>query len=168
MDVDFDLERAQWLVRMTTLRKLEPRYVTPDALQLFARGLPDLRTLKLNLDTCWRVEADGYDCSLVRDSLAACRQLAALTRVWAPVEELLALLLALPPSVCLLTIHESDGLHRMAAILQCVSSGGLRHVHQLLVRLSWWDWYDAREVAEWRTRMVDCAPWINAHTERDT
>jgi hypothetical protein len=158
---------------MPSLQQLEADRITPDALTLLADGLPGLRTLKLNLDPHWVYSTPVYDWPMIRKNLAAFRQLTALTLELTPLEELPALLLALPPSVGLLTIDgaESDGLQRMDAILQCVSSGGLRHVHQLVVRLSCWEWYDhAREIevaeCRWLSRMVDGAPWINARTER--
>jgi hypothetical protein len=103
---------------------------------------------------------------MVRDGLAACHQLTALTLESTPLEELAALLHALPPSVRLLTIrHPRAGLLRSEVLFQCVSNGGLRHVQRLWIRSSLTERYDARELAEWYVRMLWCAPWTSPKVE---
>jgi hypothetical protein len=154
------LKQAQLLVRLPTLRWLEPNSITPDALQLLAHGLPDLHTLKIVLTPRWGVAPRADDWQMVRDSLAACRQLTALRLGSTPLDELAALLLALPPSVRRIDLRYCDSVLRSDVIFQCLTKGGLRHVQQL--RIQTWpprDKYEAREVTEWKARMADCAPW---------
>jgi hypothetical protein len=155
-----NLKQAQLLLRIPTLQWLEPDLIMPDALHLLAHGLPDLHTLKAEMHGM-RSVIDGW--TVVRDSLAACCQLTDLTLKCTPLEELAALFLALPPSLRKLNLRSYGDLLRSDVLFQCVAKGGLRQVHQLRIQ-SWQpqDKYEAHEVAAWRTRMVECAPWINA------
>jgi hypothetical protein len=155
--VDINLETAQLLVRMPTLQRVEPYRVTPDALRLLAHSLPDLHTLTVYLDEA--TPESGW--AVVRDGLAACHQLTALTLEWTPVKQLAALLLVLPPSVRKLDIVCCDGFLQSDAVLLCVAEGGLRQLERLHVRLQWHE-YDEQKVAEWSTRQRACAPWIAA------
>jgi hypothetical protein len=160
----FDLKDAQVLVRMVTLQRVEPRFITPEALQLIARGLPNLCTLQLRLDPRWRDATHVSDWSMVRESLAACRQLTSLTLVATPLEELAALLLALPPSLRRLDIRECAGFLQSDAFFQCVAKGGLRHLHQLHVELAFYeeDESDPALNVAWLARLRAGAPWISA------
>jgi hypothetical protein len=78
-----------------------------------------------------------------------------------PLEELAALLLALPPSMRKLDIHECFGFLQSDAFFQCVTEGGLRQLERLHVRLQR-DEYDQQKVAAWLTQQRVCAPWIHA------
>jgi len=161
------LKQAQLLIRLPTLQWLEPKSITPDALKVLAHGLPNLHTLKIDLTPCWGVALRADDWQMVRDSLAACRQLTDLNLMNTPLEELAALLLALPPSVRKINLRSCESFLRSDVLFQCVAKGGLRQVHQL--RIQPWqpqDKYEAHEVAAWRARMVDCAPWINALVDK--
>jgi hypothetical protein len=151
----FGLNHAQLLVRMTTLQRVDPNRITPDALRILAHGLPNLHTLKANVrgvtpESGWAVVCDG---------LAACRQLTALTLVATPLEELAALFLALPPSMRKLDLHSCDGFLQSSAFFHCVSEGGLRHLALFRVRLRRSE-FDRPQVAEWQQRRRACAPWI--------
>jgi hypothetical protein len=149
-----DLARAELLASIPTLQRVEPFSLTPDALRLLAHGLPDLHTLKVSVH--WTTPASKW--TIVRDSLAACRQLTALTLQWAPLEELAALLFALPLSVRKLDLLQCVGVLQSDVFFQCVAEGGLRQLKQLHIRHT----SEASDVAAWRARMSDCAPWINA------
>jgi hypothetical protein len=102
---------------MPMLQRVEPCSITANALSLLAQGLPDLRTLRIDHEPLWIDANRIYDWPLVRASLAVCCQLTDLTLVAAPLDELDALLLVLPPSVHLLTLRRCDvflgRLHRM-------------------------------------------------------
>jgi O-acetylhomoserine/O-acetylserine sulfhydrylase-like pyridoxal-dependent enzyme len=98
---------------------------------------------------------------MVRDSLAACRQLTDLTLVSTPVEELASLLLALPPSLRKLDIRDCAGFLQSDAFFQCVADGGLRQLERLHVRLQRNE-YDQQKVAAWLAQQRVCVPWINA------
>jgi hypothetical protein len=159
-----DLETAQVLLRMPTLRRVMPCSLTSDALQLLAHGIPDLHTLKIDIKPR---EVDGfvlYDWSLVCNSLAACRQLTALTLVATPLEEFAALFLALPPSVRKIGIHRCAGFLQSDAFFQGVTEGGLRQLEQLHIwlELDEVDEFNSAINAAWLTRQRACAPWINA------
>jgi hypothetical protein len=158
---DLNLETAQLLICMPTLQRVEPERIRPNALHLVAHGLPDLRTLRIDARSRWGDETDVVDWRMIRESLAACRQLASLTLQSPPLEELIALLPVLAPSVRKIDIH-CESVLQSDAFFQCVAEGGLRQLHQLRIRHSGGDRYEAREVAAWRARMADCAPWINA------
>jgi hypothetical protein len=160
---DCDLDRAELIVRMPMLQRLEPRYITPEALQRVAHGLPNLRTLQLSLDPR-RDATHVSDWSMVRESLAACHQLTALTLAKPPVEELAAVLLALPPSLRKLDIFYCAGFLQSDAFFQSVTEGGLRQLQQLHVRLEFYEEDDSNPalIAAWLTRQRACAPWINA------
>jgi hypothetical protein len=164
-----NLGRAQLLVRMTTLRQLEPRFITSDALQLLAHGLPELHTLKVDIQPR---KVDGsliYDWPLVRASLTACRQLTALTLESTPLEELCDLLLALPPSVRRVDLHYCDYFLSSESFFQCVSKGGLRQLQQFHFWLDLdeededYNWNMYTDAERWHARQRSCAPWINAH-----
>jgi hypothetical protein len=162
--VDITLARAQLLVRMTTLQRLEPFHITPDALQLLAHGLTDLHTLKVEIQPRQVDLPQVDDWPLVRDSLAVCRQLTVLTLKSTPLDELAVLLLALPPSVRKLDIHDCAGFLQSDVFFQCVAEGGLRQQEQLHVELEFYErnaGNPALRVA-WLARQRACAPWINA------
>jgi hypothetical protein len=159
-----DLKKAQLLVRLTTLQRVEPRSITADALQILAYGLPDLHTLTVGIRPR---EVDGsliYDWPLVRASLTACRQLTALTLESTPLEDLAALFLALPPSLRKLDIRHCDGFLQSDAFFQCVSEGGFRKLERLQVRPPL-NGFDQQQVAAWQQRQLGCAPWIQAVIE---
>jgi hypothetical protein len=132
---DCDLDRAERIVRLPMLQRLKPHSISPEALQLIAHGLPDLRTLTINLKPDWVDETDVYDWPLARESLAACHQLIDLTLVETPLEQISALLLALPLSVRKLDIRDCEGFLQSDAVFQCVAEGGLRQLEQLHIRL---------------------------------
>jgi hypothetical protein len=142
---------------------VKPWSITPDALKVLAHGLPDLHTLIVNIYEA--TAKSGWP--VVRDSLAACRQLTDLTLANMPLEELAALLLALPHSVRELGIHYCDGFLQSDVFFHCVSAGGLRQLELLDVCLI----RDLpvnefrQQVAEWQERQRDCAPWIKARVE---
>jgi hypothetical protein len=154
---------AQLLVHMPTLQRVEPRSIAADALPLLAHGLPDLRTLTINLGPRRVDRTMVYDWPLVRENLSACRRLTTLTLVATPVDELAALLLALPPSMRKLDIRDCVGFLQSDALFQCVAEGGLRQLERLHVRLQWHE-HEQQKVAEWPAwlvRLRACAPWIN-------
>jgi hypothetical protein len=160
-----DAETARLLVRMPTLQHLEPYSIKPAALKLVAHGLPDLRTLRIDAQHRWVDETgvyESYDWRLVCESLAACRHLTSLTLMATPLEELAALLLALPPSVRKLVIfHCSDFLHS-DVFFTCVAEGGLRQLQQLEVLLDWSNDGEGNSahMAAWLTRQRACVPRI--------
>jgi hypothetical protein len=157
-----DAETARLLASMTTLQRVEPYSIAADALQLLAHGLPDLRTLRIAVESRWGDETKAVDWPLVRESLAACCQLTSLALMATPLEELAALLLALPPSVRKLVLfHCSDFLHS-AAFFTCVAEGGLRQLEQLVIRLHFYeeDEDNSEHMAAWLTRQRACAPRI--------
>jgi hypothetical protein len=168
-DVDFDLKETQLLVRMPTLQRVEPRYITPAALKLLADGLPDLHTLTVDIQPR---DMDGSlicDWPLVRASLASCHQLTALTLESTPLEELCDLLLALPPSMRRIDLRYCDDFLNSESFFQCVSKGGLRHLEQF----HFWLDLDVEDedhncnmytdAERWYARQRACAPWIDAH-----
>jgi hypothetical protein len=163
---DCDLIRAGRIVRLPMLRRLEPRYITSEALQLVAHGLPNLRTIKLHIEHCWTDASPTHACdwSVVRESLAACHQLTDLTLVETPVEELAVLLLALPPSLRHLTSRHCTHFLDSNAFFQCVAEGGLRQLQELYVWLKCREKEESRPalIVEWLTRQCACAPWIDA------
>jgi hypothetical protein len=145
------------------LQRLKPHSISPEALQLIAHGLPDLRTLTINLKPDWVDETDVYDWPLARESLAACHQLIDLTLVETPLEQISALLLALPLSVRKLDIRDCEGFLQSDAVFQCVAEGGLRQLEQLHIRLRFEEDEDNSVImASWLTRQRACAPWIHA------
>jgi hypothetical protein len=138
---------------------VEPYSITSVALKIIAHGLPDLHTLTVDVS----VVTPESEWAAVRDSLAACRQLTALTLQWTPLEELnfAAFLLALPPSVCKLEIRHCTGFLQSDAFFQCVSEGALRHLEQLQVCLPRNE-FEPQKVTAWLTRQRACVPWIKA------
>jgi hypothetical protein len=160
---DFTRPRtAELLLRIPTLQYLESQSITAEALRILA-GLPDLHTLKLHVQPR---EVDGcqiYDWPTVCDGLASYCQLTNLTLEGPPLEELAALLLALPPSVRKLEIH-CAGFLLSDVFLHCVSEGGLRQLHQLRAGLDLDD--DATCTSAFmqasEKRLRACAPWIDA------
>jgi hypothetical protein len=170
---ELNLETAQLLVRMPTLQRVEPDRITPDALQLLAHGLPDLRTLQINTpprgwSPAGHRTTQVYDWPTFRAGLAACHQLTDLALVEAPLEEIGALLLALPPSVFKLDINYCDGFLQSDAFFHCVTGGGLRQLHQLQVFLdrSRDDEGNSACMAAWLERQRACAPWIKVVLNR--
>jgi hypothetical protein len=157
---ELNLQIARLLIRMPTLQRVESWSTMPDALQLLAHGLPDLHTLSVRVNEA--TPKSGW--AVVRDCLAACRQLTALTLAFTPSNELTALLLALPPSVRKLDILYCYGLLHSDAFFHCVSASGLRQLERLTVRLQRNE-LDRQKVAEWQARMAGVAPWINAVIE---
>jgi hypothetical protein len=157
---ELNLQRAQLLIRMPTLQRVEPCSITPDALTILAHGLPDLHTLTVCVSGA--TAKGGWP--VVRDSLAACHQLTDLTLIETPLEELAALFLALPPLVRKLDIRYCDRFLQSDAFFHCVSAGGLRQLELLEV------WFIRnlsvnefrQQAAEWQTRRRACAPWIKA------
>jgi hypothetical protein len=157
-------ETARLLVRISTLQRVEPWHIIPNALQLLAHGLPDLRMLSVSVERDWVDGSLIYDWPVVRNSVAACHQLTALALMATPLEELAALLLALPPSVRKLDIlHSADFLHS-DVFFTCVAEGGLRQLQQLEVLLDWSNDGEGNSahMAAWLTRQRVCAPWIQA------
>jgi hypothetical protein len=160
---ELNLNKAQLLIHMPTLQRVDPRSIAADALHLLAHGLVDLRTLKINLDPRRVDRTMVYDWPMVHESLAACRQLIALTLLSTPLEELAALLRALPPSLRKLDILYCPGFVQSDAFFQCVAEGGLRQLQQLHVSLAFdEDESDPALNAAWLTRLDVCAPWITA------
>jgi Leucine-rich repeat (LRR) protein len=157
---ELNMQRAQLFIRMPTLQRVEPIRITPDALKTLAHGLPDLHTLIVNVSEA--TAESGWPA--VRDSLAACHQLTDLTLVATPLEELSALLLALPPSLRKLDIRHCAGFLQSDAFFQCVAEGGLRQLEQLHVQLRWNE-HDAEKVEAWHVRLHACAPWMKAVIE---
>jgi hypothetical protein len=161
---DCNLIRAERIVRIPMLQRLEPLFITPDALQLIAHGLANLPTLRLCMAHRWMDRTHVCDWSMVRESLAACLKLTDLTLWETPVEEFAALLLALPPSMRLLTIRHCTHFLDSNAVFQCVAEGGLRQLQQLQIfldRKKDGEGNSAR-IVEWLTRQRACAPWIAA------
>jgi hypothetical protein len=79
-----------------------------------------------------------------------------------PLEELPALLLALPPSMRNLDFrHYSKFLHSNA-VFQCVAEGGLRQLEHVRIHL---DVLNLQKVAAWQERLASCAPWIDARVK---
>jgi hypothetical protein len=166
---ELNLETARLLIRMPTLQRLEPDLITPDALQLLARGLPDLRTLQINTpprrwNSAGRRLTQAYDWAMFRAGLAACRQLTDLTLMETPLQEIGALLLALPPSMRKLDIRDCVNFLQSDVFFQCVSEGGLRQLEQLNVRLGFDEKNEdnSARMATWLARQRVCAPWIKA------
>jgi hypothetical protein len=158
------LERAELLARMTTLQRVEPWRITPEALRLLAHGLPNLHTLVVHMN----VSTPESGWAIVRDSLAVCHRLTFLTLVWPSVNELTALLLALPPSVLKLDIRLCPRFLQSEAFFQCIAAGGLRRLEHLhfwmdlsLVNIEY-NWNMYTDAARWHARQRACAPWINA------
>jgi hypothetical protein len=158
-----DLKRAKLLTRMPTLQCLKPWAITPDALRLIAHGLPDLHTLAVWVSGV--TPESGW--AVVRDGLAACRQLTSLTLESTPQEELTALLLALPPSVRKLRILHCSAFLRSDAFFSCVAEGGLCQLQTLRVQLEFNKQDEDNSalmvpvMAAWLARQRACAPWIN-------
>jgi hypothetical protein len=158
-----DLKRAKLLTRMATLQRVEPWAITPDALRLIAHGLPDLHTLAVWVSGV--TPESGW--AVVRDGLAACRQLTSLTLESTPQEELTALLLALPPSVRKLRILHCSDFLRSDAFFTCVAEGGLCQLQTLRVQLECNEEDEDNSafmvpvIASWLTRQRACAPWIH-------
>jgi hypothetical protein len=103
--------------------------------------------------------------SVVRESLAVCHQLTALKLMYMSMNDLAALLRALPPSLSKLDILYCPGFVQSDAFFQCVAEGGLRQLQQLYVcqRMLFDD--DESDLAlnsEWLARLRACAPWITA------
>jgi hypothetical protein len=157
---ELNLQIARLLIRMPTLQRVKSWRTMPDALQLLAHGLPDLHTLSVRVNEA--TPKSGW--AVVRESLAACRQLTALTLEFTPANELAAVLLALPPSVRRIDICYWDVFLLADAFFQCVSAGGLRQLERLAVRLQRNE-LDRPQVAEWQARMAGFAPWIDAVIE---
>jgi hypothetical protein len=156
---ELKLNRAQLLIPMTTLQRVEPGRITPDALKTLAHGLPNLHTLKVNV----RGVTPESGWPVVRDSLAACRQLTSLTLVATPLNELAALFLALPPSVRKLGILHCSVFLRSDVFFTCVAEGGLRQLEQLHIQLRFEEDEDnSALMAAWIARQRACAPWIQA------
>jgi hypothetical protein len=159
-----DLKRAKLLIHVTTLQRVEPARITPDALKVLAHGLPDLRTIKIDLSPYWPDPPQVDDWPMVCEGLAACHQLTTLTLVSTPVKELAALLLALPPSVRKLDIRDCDGFLHSDSVFHCVAEGGLRQLERLQVQLVWRE-RDNEKVKTWLERFRACAPWVKAMIE---